>query len=381
MGLKTYIGGPSNVPNSYLELAVPVAGDDVYVPADAGNCVIAADLPSSGQLRSFIVDDNYTGTINLNGYNINLFNSVVDAVTFNCGDNAVWNDNVGTGSLYFFTRNHPNANRVIMNNNTLSNINVQIYASGVYFVLNSDMYCNNFTILGNGQIYLTPTTSIMYNLYINGNAYLSTNYPGSTYWGQLFGFNVYQNVYLNGVNKNLYGSIYIRNVGSNFPTLRINGEYNLTSNFCIYSSNSASSFLPIYINKVITTNPSYNLYIQINKYGYVNSGITVDIEEVDNLVMSNILSGVFKIVKINKVNKFLSLTSTGTNLTSDANYQSNNTPNKALINLSDNCKYVIANSSFSNISFNKPVTAFKSSVNNCDNINVVDYPQTIISVK
>lgn len=384
MATRTFLGGNMNDASSWQEGAVPVAGDDVVIPAYATNGWLSAKLPASGQLRSFIVDNSYTGTIDLNGEQLYMFNVVVDnAVAFDCGANSTWTDSIGNGGIYFYARAnsiYPNANRIIMNNSTLSAINMTVSASSAYIVLASDCYCKDLILPSYSQIYLMPSTSISYRLSIYGNAYLSYNYPGNDYWGQFGGLITFQNIELNGINKKLFGSISIRNVGSSLPYLYINGEYELINQFGLYITNNIKGWVDVYINNIISNNDDYNVYIYINKTGQFLYGVDLMIDNIDNLILTNLLSGIFRIKHIN-VNKKLIMMSTGKYLTEQYNYYSYYSPNKANINLSDICKYNIINSTLKDLQFNKPVTAFNSLVTNCDNVKSIDYPQTIVCVK
>jgi len=371
MGLKTYIGGPSNVPNSYLELAVPVAGDDVYVPANAGNCVIAADLPSSGQLRSFIVDNGYTGTIDFGNFKVYAGQGNLTGTIFDSGTSANYQCGTGGVQLYSTSSTKSGVNIVKANNANMANVNVYLNSNGLgrYMDFQSDFYCNLLKIIAY-SIYLSKRT-YMLNIYggfedslINNNANIALNINTNNitfFGGNINSFNTLQ----------VYGAVYI------------GGIITLLHDFQLSISNTTNStYSGLYYNTNGSINCNgYNVIYYVTGYNY-NHNIYID-KAIDKLIIVNSsnYASTLRILNDITVNNYFSIVETPRSRSPFNAVRSATNGTKINITLGNNCKYLIAWSLLYDLSFNKPVTAFKSSVNNCDNINVVDYPQTIISVK
>ena len=374
MATRTWRGTISsnwNVAGNWLEGAVPIAGDDIVFDSDSLNCQLTSNVPSSGVLRSFIVSNDCTATIDINGKILSLFSVGFDGVAFNAGS-ASWQDSVGNGYIYLYNRanaTNPNFTRVVANNQTLRNINFSIQMNN-HLVLNSDMYCKDFVLPSSIMISLAPTNSIQYTLYISGNAYLSTNYPGSLYWGQFAGIQGYQNIILEG-NGYMYGSVHMRAVGSVIPSFKINGNYTLSNNFGIFSQNNLNFNTVVEINgKVTAGDYQFHLVQFRNGFGYM--GFDLKINEIDTIYLSPSAANGRIYMRDSYITNKLIIMSNGYYQDNIQSAYGGNT--KANITLANNASLLAINTGFKNIAFNKPVTAIGGSVTNCDNIKIVDFP-------
>ena len=375
MATRTWRGTISsnwNVAGNWLEGAVPIAGDDVVFDSSSLNCQLTSNVPSTGQLRSFIVSNNCTATIDINGKILSLFSVGFDGVAFNAGS-ATWQDSVGNGYIYLYNRasaTNPNYTRVVANNQTLSNVNFFMATNSTYLVLSSDMYCKDFVVPGNNYIFITPTTTVSYTLYINGNAYFSETYPGSASWGQLIGVQAFQNVVLTG-NSNMYGSIHPRVAGTSIPFVKINGNYALTNNFGIYVGNNAAINATVEANGKLTAG-NYQFHCIVTKSGNATFGIDLKLNETDTIYLSPSAYGGRIYMRDSYITNKLIIMSNSYYADNIQSAYGDNT--KANITLANNASLLTINTGFKNIAFNKPVTAIGGSVTNCDNIKIIDFP-------
>lgn len=378
---RGYIDGDWNKAGNWLEGAVPVNGDDVVFDEYSPNCYLTANAPISGQLRSLIMT-NYTGTIDINGFLLSLFSVGFDGIAFDCGSNSTWiNSNQNDiGRIIFYGRansSYPNYCRIIGNNPTLANIDVQFANSNLANVLNSDLYCRKIKIINPSSIYVYnyPTTN-PYTIHCYGGAVLATDIVRTGYFLYFHGLVTYQNIIFYN-NSTIEGLLTILSIVKNSVSINFKGQHQLSNNLLISMIGSPAANHNITVENKITSE-NYWLRILTRKTDYMGYGYNLDVNEIDNIsLICNSQSPVY--IKNLNVNKRL-------HVHSDAFDYYNGLKSyygsgiKVNVNLGNNCKYLISHTKLQDIQFNKPIKSFYCTLVNCENINNTEYPEVLVTV-
>jgi hypothetical protein len=319
------------------------------------------------------VDNAYTGTINFGNYKVYAGQGNLTGTIFDSGTSANYQCGSGGVQLYTSVGNTSGYNIVKANNVTMANVNVFMNSNafGRYIDIQTDFYCNKLTIVAY-SVYLSTR---VINIHIYGGIEDSLSYNNSNISLNANGANI--KIYLYGGNINMYNGLQLYN------SLTIVNTVTLLHDINIYfqnTTNVATCGLYYDTNGSISCN-GHNIIIYATGYNY-NHNIYID-KAIDNLIIcstSNYQS-VIRILTNLVVNNYFSIVEMP-RPRSPYNYvRSSTNGTKVNITLGNDCKYLISWALLYDISFNKPVTAFNSSINNCDNIKVADYPQTIVSVK
>lgn len=366
MATRTFIGGSFNVASSYAENAVPVAGDDVIVSPSAGNGWLSARLPATGELRSFIVSNSYTGTINISDYVLAVGQGNLTGTIFDCGTQSNWQCGTGAIELYSTSTTTTGVNVVLANNINLQNVNFNFRANGVNRVIDfqTNFYCKDLAF--NTSNITAAFRNI--TMFIYGNI---TETTATSTSDRCF--------HANNNEMRLVGSgnISLNNGLHTIAPFIISGTYGLSKNFNLYVANSQNNNAGIYITGTLNCN-DYNVIITNN---ISTNACFVDIQSaIDRLVLkydtyqSLPASLLFRIATALTVNKYFGVVFSQFARGRIGTVRSGTNGSKVAINLGAQCKYMLYYANFVDLSFNKPVAAFESSVSNCDNIKVVDFP-------
>lgn len=374
--LLRYIGGNFNEASSYLENTVPVNGDDVIVLSSATNGYLSSNLPISGQLRSFIVENGYNGLINFNGFKLKLFSVGFNGVALDL-NNGNYIDTQNNGGIELTLRaNASNINycRVKMNNETLQNINIFIVNSNAYLTLDDSIYCKNLISTNNAYFYNT-ISNLSINIY--GNLFIQgvTAEASSDYLGQFFGFNHFCNVNLNGNENYIYGCARAMSSGISFS---INGNYILSNNFTYHLINNYAYENNFLINGYLSSNILNKCYIILSKTGYLSTPNKIKLNG-DKFVILSPFNSIIKL-EDSYINDYLITQGIyyGDNINNYSIRSAYNDRN-ALINFSENGRLYSINTSFKDISLSKPQTVVNCKIFNCVNIlNKNGYDNLII---
>lgn len=350
-----------DVAGNWLEGVVPIAGDDVIFDANSNDCVLSSNVPATGRLQS-IDFSGYTNTLYFGDYKINVGSGAYVGTILNFGSTGNFQCNTSGGLRLYSNSMASSGQNIILGTNTnSSNVNLFLYGYGGHGIFDAqdDFYCNNITI----EYWRITFTDRNKNIYVLGEI------------SELSGFNN-SNSSLILRKSTLYlqgsGNILLNNTLTIYAPIYIKGNYTLQQHLTIAISNTSNNNAGIYyLNGGAIHCNDYKLMIRWSGSPYP---CYINIPSIDSLVINTFANTSTPIIlPYNiEINKYLELSEAPTTRTPYCIFKSPTNGVKSNIILGPNCRFLISGCKLQDLAFSRPVIAFNSTINNCENI--INYP-------